>query len=168
LVRALDRRLDREPDTVWENVTAHWPYTIERHAFRVAGDAGLLVVETATGRIVHGKPLRAHAGRTDTTIRNPNPDIGLQADPLELPPVEGARRDVREQLAAEAAAQAVRAILAHRAAELQDRARALADAGKTARALEARVIRALFLAHSDPDESNRLLTTLQQQIQQPQ
>jgi hypothetical protein len=158
-VEDLEGQLHRTPATIDQPYTATWPHTVKT----VEKRAGLAAeVRTAAGGVRFGTPTRTgwEATAVDSTIEDPNPDIGLNHDPLTLPADWDLFRKLLEQAGPELAGTVIGAAVAARADEARARAETLEREGKEAEATEAWTECLLLLAPVHPDEASRLMDRL--------
>ena len=158
-VRNLRAELLRTPPLLVVETPAQWPYTVQIHE-KTARAAGTVAIRRADGASLRQEALEGAAAARDETIVNPNPQVGLAADPLQFP----ADRVLQDNALAQAAGQAADWVLAAVAADFEATVRAAADRfvaeGKTDDALEVHVDLAILTRAARPDEGNRMLETL--------
>jgi hypothetical protein len=152
-VSRLQSQLARTPATVLRRTTAEYPYTVEFHERTGTLEASLRVTSSRTGEAVASDAVRQHREFQDTTVQNPNPAIGVPADPLQLPAEEAVRRTLVDDAAAEAAGKVLGAAIDARAAALQVESLALFAEGKVDEAAELGIMSAFLLQSVRPQEA---------------
>ena len=156
---ALRDRLARTPPTLVVETPAEWPYAIDHYAkdgrldarVRVEASGGARLLEEAVAKEVHYQ---------DTAIREPNPQAGLAADPLEIPADDEVRRSLVDQAAAEAVGKVLSAAMQARVTAVRARAEALDRDGKPAEAVEAYMDGATLLEPFNLVQSREIIAKL--------
>lgn len=163
-VAALETQLARTPATVMRVVPAEWPYLVEFHVKAGAVAASWRVTDTAAGKVVAGAPLNRTRQFEDATIQNPNPGIGLDEKPLNLPADDKVRETVLDDAAGEAAGKVLAAVLAARAAALQAESQRRLAEGKTAEAIEVGADAAVVKESVHRGEAGNLMKFLRERL----
>ncbi|MEM9021143.1 MAG: hypothetical protein AAGC44_11305 [Planctomycetota bacterium] len=149
LVNRIQRDLNRCPDKIQVDVEYGWEYIHETHEMTGTLVMQTELIENATGRVIDSFQSRTGFDVRDETVLNPNPEVGLRPDPLELPDPARAAADMAGEVASEITGRAVNAVVQHRLAEMGGQAAALREAGKTQEALEIDVRAAILLGMID-------------------
>ncbi|MEM6460001.1 MAG: hypothetical protein AAF710_11495, partial [Planctomycetota bacterium] len=137
--RRLTRRLVHEPTFVTKRQTRHWPFTLVTHRRR----ANLKAIAGFDNAANELPPVVAEVTETDTSIEGARPDLGLSADPLELPDDPETVNDLLDLAARELSRQIARDVSKRRDAALASEAKRLAESDPAA-AREAEIARRIL------------------------
>ncbi|MFP4057384.1 MAG: hypothetical protein ACLF0G_10995 [Candidatus Brocadiia bacterium] len=159
-VVGLRHRLSREPETVVAECPAQWPYVVHTYRKSGAAEARLFLTQPGTGTIVRRERATRSVVHEDRTIENPNPEIGLGPDPLELPSDLAVRQWLLDAVAPEAASKLLDAVYAARTAHLRARAETLSRQGDDPQAVETLVDLARTLEDVDREQARALVARL--------
>lgn len=142
-LRDAKHKLACEPATVTLTREERWPYILE--TYRLEGELlARLELEPVLDAAGVKRLVKKDFQRTDTTIDDPNPTIGLHEDPLTLPTEVSVRGRLLEAGVKEATEVSLNLALERRAAALERRSVTLTEVGRSAEALEAAVDAALL------------------------
>jgi len=159
-VRDLETALATAPHVVIEETTAEWPYVVEFHEKTGSLDATVRIAELESGQALFTDSVHGAADAQDTTIPNPNPSVGLEGDPLELPSDTQVEASLVDSTAPSIADKIFEAVTRARADAIRAHAERLGGDGRRAESVEARVDLALTLEAQHPDEAKAILAGL--------
>ncbi len=162
-VRNLKRKLRGMPSTITRGFPTEWPYVVNHHEKRGIVEASIQIIKPTTG-VVASDAVRKDALHRDSTVQNPNPDIGLRPDRLSLPSDTTVRRSLIHQAASEACAKVLDTVTQNRIAEAQANVDRLKGEGRNVEALEAEVDLASLLAPLDPARAADIIDKLRERI----
>ncbi|MEM9884164.1 MAG: hypothetical protein AAF800_14720, partial [Planctomycetota bacterium] len=137
--RRLTHRLVHEPTFVTRRQTLHWPFTLVTHRRR----ATLRAVAGFDGAANELPPVIAEVTETDTSVEGARPDLGLPADPVELPADPETVDDLLDRAARKLSRQIARDVSERRDAALAAEAQRLAESDPAA-AREAEIARRIL------------------------
>lgn len=167
----LERRLRLAPLTVRFPIPGEWRYTVQH--FRKTGVLeGAAVVtrpapEGAAAREFGTLPLGFVFRQEDDVIVNPNPQVGLQADPLQLADDATCFKTAVDAAAVDGAARILGVVLRDRSAEFQAQADQAAAAGDKARAFELSVLAGVLVEPVDSARAAALFSVLRTRLRAP-
>ena len=107
-------------DTVTRSYRAYWPYTVCH--FRKTGQlrAWLTIRDGHTNHVIDRYRIKAHVSSHDTTIEQPNVELGLSADELNLPSDDEVHQCLIDRAAKYATSRLLKQIRIHHSKLLQE------------------------------------------------
>jgi len=153
----LRNRLRRESPTIQEQYVVNWPY--EQELYRKTGTFdGSVQVEDVQGKATVQSFDVAPIYRNDDVVTiNPNPQVGLPADGLDLPSDDAVYRSLLSEAASTTIKGALSTATITRANAYIAQANEHAKNGKTDLDIEARVAAMVLLESTEPAQAKRLL-----------
>ncbi len=140
--------LDRAPDYVTQTRTEFHPFVLKRHQRTGRIEAAATVADGPRLTVTEG-----HTA-TDTSVPEPRPELGLEADPETLASDDEMKGILLDEAAATLAQRLSRTLIQERVAELRLGA---TEATDPAAATESRVAAAVLMQGIDPQVSDQLL-----------
>jgi len=159
-VEQLRHRLRIEPPSVMADFPAEWPYVVHVYHKTGSADVTIQVTHPTAASVVYSDRIRKANVHEDATIANPNPALGLGADPLVLPDDTSVRNALLDQLIPEATARLLSGVVGARIEELEANSETLSRQGRNAEAIEALVDLARTLEGASPEEAARIISQL--------
>ncbi len=164
-VEQLERALRREPDYIRRHYTAYWDYQVRLYEkmgeLRI--DFELLDVADDDREIEREQIRRTFSHRAEKNL-NPNPEIGLPKQPLQLPAADQVFDALSDQVAEAAAVTALDQAARARSALFDTSAARLEADDNLPDALEHHVAAALVLEPADPDKAIERIERLRRQL----
>jgi hypothetical protein len=151
------------PVTVTESFSAEWPYVINH--YEKSGDirTRIQITSNVPGATPEVITVRKTFRQKDATVNNPNPRIGLRADPLILSSNDEVRTSLIRTAGSEVAAKIVAAVLKAKASEVRVKAENASRRGNSIDATEAYVDLVHIMRPYDSTAAARLLERLRRQ-----
>ncbi len=161
-VRRLQHQLAIAPATITESFPARWPYVIN-HYEKSGTIRTSIRITNATGVTLDAITVRKTFRQEDATVDNPNPRIGLHADPLILCSNDEVRASMIHAAGSEVAAKIVAAVLKAKASKIRAKAQNASRRGNSIDATEAYMELVHLMEPYDATEAARLLERLRRQ-----
>jgi hypothetical protein len=158
-------RLDHTTPFVRESYAEELPYVVDFHEKTGSLLAEIRVAAAPEGAVVVTDTVHERIVYEDKAIRDPNPQVGLEGDPLELPRDDEVEDELVLRLSREAAHKALAAVTDAWAAEVRAAAEQLDDEGREADAVEAWVDAAVVLESARPQEAKSIFARLAERIE---
>jgi tetratricopeptide (TPR) repeat protein len=162
-VRRLQHQLAMAPVTVTESFSAEWPYVINHYEKSGAIRTRIQITSNVPGATPEVITVRKTFRQKDATVNNPNPRIGLRADPLILSSNDEVRTSLIRTAGSEVAAKIVAAVLKAKASEVRVKAENASRRGNSIDATEAYVDLVHIMRPYDSTAAARLLERLRRQ-----
>ena len=152
--------LRRTPQDVRVQVPASTTYGVETYRKTGTLTVHVQLIDRTSGEVIQSFTAQGSSTHRDTTIPDPNPDIGLRPDRLTLPADGQVAQEIANDAARSAVSQAVQALATYELDRLRTQATALREVDDDAGALEVETAAGVLLGLVDPGASSRVLERL--------